>query len=97
MSMDWGNGIRTGQEVFNSQELDLLKSAAEKSAKLKSAHEKLTELRNDFDNIMEKVQTLTIDSNISNSLRTELMLGIQTARDDSLEKLKEQLVLPPEI
>lgn len=92
MSIDWGNGIRTGQEVFNSQELDLLKSVEKKSAKLKNAHKKLTELRDDFDNTMEKVRDLTIDSNISNSLRTELMLSIQTARDDSLEKLKEQLL-----
>lgn len=92
MSTDWGNGIRTGQEVFNSQELDLLKSAEEKSVKLKNAHKKLTELQNDFDDIMKKVRTLTIDNNINNSLCIELMLGIQKARDDSLEKLKEQLL-----
>ena len=30
MSIDWGNGIRTGQEVFSSQELDLLKSVEKK-------------------------------------------------------------------
>ena len=82
MSIDWGNGIHTGQEVFNSQELDRLKKAEKESAKLKNAYAKLTDLRSDFDNIMEKVRTLTIDSNISNSLRTELMLDIQKARDD---------------
>ena len=92
MSIDWGNGICTGQEVFNSQELDLLKSVEEKTAKLKNAHEKLTELRKDFDNIMKKVRTLTIDNNMSNSLRVDLMLGIQKARDNSLEKLKDQLL-----
>ena len=92
MSRNWGNGVCTGQEVFNSKELDLLKSAEEKSVKLKNAHEKLTELRNDFDDIIKKVQTLTINNNMSNSLRTELMLGIQKAREDSLEKLKEQLL-----
>ena len=92
MSTDWGNGIRTGQEVFNSQELDLLKSAEEKSTNLKNAYEKLTDIRNDFDNIMKKVRTLTINNNMSNSLCTDLMLGIQKARDDSLEKLKGQLL-----
>ena len=92
MSTDWGSGIYTGQEVFNSKELDLLKSAEEQSNKLKKAYEQLTIIRDDFDKLITGVSNLTVENKFSSKLRTELLLDIQTARDNSLEKIKEELL-----
>jgi hypothetical protein len=92
MSTDWGKGIHTGQEVFNSEELTELKQAEETNRKLQGAYEQLTTLRDDFDKLIKNVSNLTVENKFSDKLRTGLMLDIQTVRDNSLQKIKEELL-----
>ena len=56
MSVNYGNGINTGLDVLNDKERISLEQQEKRVNEMKSALEKLTQIRNDFDSLIQNVR-----------------------------------------
>lgn len=95
MSVDYGNGIETGKDVFSKQQRESLNNANEKRTYMSKVEEELTALNKGFDELIEKTrefqfafQNISIKPKIDNKLTTSLMLEIQNTRDKCINELK---------
>ena len=91
VSVNYGNGINTGLDVLNDKEKISLEQQEKRVNEIKSAVEKLTQIRNDFDSLIRNVREVDFNK-IDNNLRVEMMLEIQNTRDSVLDKIKGQLL-----
>ena len=91
MSVNYGNGINTGLDVLNDKEKISLEQQEKQVKEIKSAVEKLTQIRNGFDSLIQNVREIDFNK-IDNNLGVEMMLEIQNTRDSVLDKIKGKLL-----
>ena len=91
MSTNWGNGVHTGLDILNRDETKSFEQLQKQVAEMDQTVEKLTEIRNGFDNLIKLVREVDFDR-INSTLSTEMMLEIQNTRDTVLDKIKDKLL-----